>query len=56
MLWKIPLGYGILKSYSPDGFLNFSVFNSIEIYGPTNFNRAVDLQIQIAQMAGLENI
>ena len=27
MLWKIPLGYGILKSRSPHGYWNFPVFS-----------------------------
>ena len=33
ILQKIPLGYGILKSCSPHGFWNFSVFYIIKIYG-----------------------
>ena len=31
-------------------------FNIIEIYGSDKFNRAIDLQIEIAQMAVLGNI
>ena len=57
MLWKIPRGYEILKSSSPHGYWNFSDFSIPYKYMPlTNLSRAVDFQIQIAQMAGLENI
>ena len=57
MLWKIPLGYGILESCSPHGHWNFSVFSILLKYmAMTKFNRATDLQIQIAQMAVLKNI
>ena len=49
MLWKILLGYGILKSCSPHGYSNFENM-------ATRFNRAIDLQIRNAQMAALENI
>ena len=52
MLWKIPLGYEILKSGSLHGHWNFSVFlTSLKYMAMIKLNRAVNLQIQIAQMA-----
>ena len=37
MLWKIHLGYGMLKSCSPQGYWNFLFFfDIIEIYGHDN--------------------
>ena len=57
MLWKIPLGYEILNSCSPHGHWNFSVFLILLIYmAMMKFIWAIYLQIQIGQMAVLENI
>ena len=57
MLQKIPLGYGILKYCSPQGYWNFSDFSiSLKDIAMIKFDRAADLQIQIARMAVLENI
>ena len=57
MLWKTPLGYGILKFCSPHGYWNFSVFLIWSKYMATTIsNRAIDLQIRIARMAALKNI
>ena len=57
ILWKILLGFGILKSCSPHGYWNFSVFSIVLKYmAPTNFNRAVDLKIQIDQSAVLKDM
>ena len=56
MLWKIPLGYGILKSCNPNGYWNFSFFYIIELYGHEKFQSGIDPRIQKAQMAVLENI
>ena len=44
MLWKIPLGYEILKSCSSQGHWNFSVFLiSLKYMAMIKFTRAVDL-------------
>ena len=44
MLWKIPVGYETLNLLS------------LKYIAMIKLNRAIDLQIQIAQMAELENI
>ena len=45
-----------LKLFSPRDYWNFSVFSILLKYmATTKFNRAIDLQIQIAQMAVLDN-
>ena len=53
---KIPLGYDILKSCSPYGHWNFSVFLiSLKYMATMKFYRAIDLQIWLTQMSDLEN-
>ena len=57
MLWKVPLGYGILTSRSPHGYWNFPVLSvSLKYMTLTKVNEAVDLQIQVGRMAVFENI
>ena len=57
MLWKIPLGYKMSRSHSPHGYWDFPVFSiSLKYMASTKFTRAIDLQIQIARIAVLENI
>ena len=56
MLWKIPLGYGILNLVAHMAIEISQFFVSLKYMATTKFNRAVDLQIGIARMAVLENI
>ena len=57
MLWKIPLGYGILNLVAHMAIETSQFFSIWLKYMATiKFNQAIDLQIWIAQMAVLENI